>query len=538
MHKLSTLVFLFLFLVLAPLACGQTTSSPENIADTLVVIPDSFRKALEPWVEYRTKQGRTILLVKPSEPKSLKQEIKRIASLGKLRTVVLIGDSKPTEPGSKDYVPTDFIAAKVNVLFGADAEIATDNSYVDVDDDGSPDLAIGRIPVDSSQELSRFINRIIEYESESNVGHWQRRMNFVAGVGGFGKTIDTVIEQTTKQIITQLIPFDYTTTITYGSWTSPYCPDPRRFSEESIKRFNEGCLFWVYIGHGARHQLDRVYFPDRSRNILDLGNVHTLDCKQGSPIAIFLACYTGATDHPRDCLAEEMLRQDRGPIAVICGSRVTMPYAMSLFSLEMVNEYFYGELDSMGELFLASKQKMLSKLNADDKIADFRKMINGMGIALSPKPSLLEKERLEHVHLLHYLGDPLLKIRRPELVPLQVEPIATAGKSIVVKGNSPANGSMTVDVIYRRDRFRKRPKRRKTFEATEASFQEFQSTYEQTQQLVCATKSIQVAKGEFETEIKLPDNCNGECYVRAIVTGSNRIAMGVAPIKIKTPAKN
>ena len=46
--------------------------------------------------------------------------------------------------------------------------------------------------------------------------------------------------------------------MTYASLASPYCPDPRKFHDTTIGRFNEGCLFWVYIGHGHPTGLDRA----------------------------------------------------------------------------------------------------------------------------------------------------------------------------------------------------------------------------------------------------------------------------------------
>ena len=158
------------------------------------------------------------------------------------------------------------MAAKVNVLFGSEPEIATDNTFADLDGDGLPELAIGRLPADSKAEVERFVARVIEYEQDNSPNQqWRRNVNFVAGVGGFGGVIDNVIEQTTKQIITDLVPCDCQTSMTFGCWRSPYCPDPRRFSETAIRRFNEGCLFWVYIGHGSEQPFGFGFiFPIRA----------------------------------------------------------------------------------------------------------------------------------------------------------------------------------------------------------------------------------------------------------------------------------
>ena len=141
-------------------------------------------------------------------------------------------------------------------------------------------------------------------------------MNFVAGIGGFGPLLDPIVELATKKFLTDGIPAEYRTSMTYGSWRSPFCPSPYQFHDETVERFNEGCLFWVYIGHGYPYQLDRVRVPGRSHHILSISDMPKLDNHHGMPIAIFLACYTGAYDQPYDCLAEEMLRAPGGPVAV------------------------------------------------------------------------------------------------------------------------------------------------------------------------------------------------------------------------------
>ena len=181
-----------------------------------------------------------------STPLKNKKAIAATAANLKIQNVLIVGDSGDAWLNPKSLVPTDYVLAKVNVKYGSDPVIATDSPYADLDNDGVPELAIGRLPVDSPEELKAITRRIIQYESTTS-GKWQRRINLIAGMGGFGALVDKVIENTTKQILTDLVPPSFPTTMTYGSWTSPYCPDPSRFSDVAIERFNEGCMFWVYM---------------------------------------------------------------------------------------------------------------------------------------------------------------------------------------------------------------------------------------------------------------------------------------------------
>ena len=271
--------------------------------DTLVICPPDFQPALKAWVAYREGQGHRIRVEAPAKNSyGIRMQVRKVAASGSLKNLMIVGDCADRRAVAGRLVPTDYVQAKVNVKFGSEPEISSDNTYADVNSDGIPDLTLGRMPVDSPAELEQFIQRIKEYESPSSSGEWMRRMNFVAGMGGFGQLVDKMIEQSTKQIITDLIPPAYETSMTYGSWSSPYCPNPRRFSETTIERFNQGCMFWCYIGHGSQRRLDRVMLPDGRCEILDCESAKFLDAQQGSPIAIFLACYTGAADGPDDCL--------------------------------------------------------------------------------------------------------------------------------------------------------------------------------------------------------------------------------------------
>ena len=318
--------------------------------------------------------------------------------------------------------------------------------------------------------------------------------------------------------------------MTYGSWRSPYCPDPRRFSATAIERFNEGCLFWVYIGHGERNRLDYIKMPDRRFRILDNRNANLVDSRQSSPIAIFLSCYTAAIDDHSDGLAENLLKQERGPIGVVSSSRVSMPYAMSLFSLEMINGFFEGKADTLGDLILHAKRKMVEK--PADK-SEYHRLIQSLGQAFSPEPGLLKEERGEHVHLMHLLGDPLLRLPRPKSLALVSPKEAKRGNSIRVSGVAEQSGNVQLDLIYRRDRFRHRPPRRTEYIPTAKALSEFQEVYEKTQNLKVAIRRLDVEPGPFEVDLKIPHDCSGSCHVRCMLVSEKEVFLGANQIRIK-----
>ncbi len=521
---------------LALLTCLFMAPAPEAVApDTVVVCPQPLLKALEPWIIHRQRQGHQLALVAdPSNAEKTRAAIRLAAKGGKLKFVVLVGDSEPTAKDDKSvrarHVPTHMVKAKVNVLWGSEKELATDNYYADLDDDGVPDVALGRLSADTPEQLKIIVQKTIAYEESRDFTAWRRQVNFVAGVGGFGLIADSVLEMTTKKFITDGVPSEFQTSMTYGSWRSPYCPDPRRFHQTTLSRLNEGCLFWVYIGHGQRRWLDRVIVPGGHFHILATQDVPQMKAAAGAPIAVFLSCYTGAYDEPKDCLAEEMLRQPNGPVAALCGSRVTMPYGLAVLADRMLHECFQNKRPTLGEVVLHAKRGAVGKPQGGT-----RQMLDMLAGVLSPDAKLLPDERAEHVQLMNLIGDPLLRLHHPKSVDLVVPEYATTGRKIEVTGSSPLAGKATVELICRRDRLTFKPTGRPKFVASDAALNKLQHTYQRANDPRFSSHTIDLTGGKFATTIDVPVECLGHCHVRVYVKGSSDFAIGAKDVYVRAP---
>lgn len=542
------------WLALAANASAQLPSPRGSDFDTLAICTPQLKPSLGRWVDYRQSQGRKVLLLDSlrfaQDNKTLiRRAVRQYPAIDHL---VLVGDAGDWTADPTALLPTDFVLATVNVNFGSEFDIATDNTYGDLNNDGTPELAVGRIAASDAAELDQYIDRVIAYEgsqekNENADQSWKRRINLVAGIGGFGQVTDTLIENTTRKIITDKIPGGFKTSMTQGSWRSPYCPDPRNFSDTAVERFNEGCMFWVYLGHGERQRTDAMRVPKhpdqtkRRFEILDGEAVKGLECRHGSPIAIFLACYAGAIDSSQDCLAEQMMKQPAGPIAVVAGSRVTMPYAMSLLAMEMSDEYFDGQCATVGRLLMRAKQKMADKTDANADADPYRQMIETMGQTLSPLPKMLDQEKTEHLHLINLLGDPLLRLQRPERVvidsiAIQEEEVSEE-RVISISGTSPFAGDLVAELVYRRDRFRTRPKRRRKFDPEEAVLSAYQQQYDQAHDLVCSERNSPIATGAFKVTLNVPADVRGDCRVRLMLSGKGtgelaRFAIGSTDVDV------
>ncbi len=515
------------------------TSAPANVA---VVCPKEYRAALQPWLEHRAAQGYVVEMLDSGTAEAIRTQIREVARGGKLTHVVLVGDADvPRNQGvTRAHVPTFKVKSEVSVKFGSEPEIAADHPYSDLDEDGLPDVSIGRLSVDHPQQLKEIVSKIIAYETERNYGPWRQKVNLVAGVGGFGAITDATIEMTAKKFLCDNVPAAYSTSMTYGSWRSPYCPDPRRFQEAVVEHFNEGALFWVYMGHGHPERLDRVHVPGAAYPILDHRDLSLLKCRNGSPIAVLLACYTGAFDFPKECLAEEMLRQPGGPVAVLAGSRVTMPYGMAVLSSAMIEECFQNRPATLGEVVLHAKRRSVAANAVPDlregavKI-DNRLLLDTLGALLSPRPDLLDAERKEHLALFNLLGDPLLRIAYPDTVELSTANEVVAGKLLPLKISSTMSGKCTIQLVCRRDCLSFEAPTRSEFTTDDATLGDFQTVYNQANDHRFVEHECEIAPGKFEAEIAVPLTARGPCHVRVFVEGRESYALGAANVYVRKP---
>ncbi len=423
-------------------------------------------------------------------------------------------------------IPAHYAEAVVNVKYGSTKEIATDNWYADLDGDRVPELAVGRLPCDTAAELGRLVEKILAYERSVDFGPWRRQVHFVAGLGGFGPVADTVLEAAAKSLICEGVPSAYCTTMTYGSWQSPYCPDPRDFRDVTLGRLNEGSLFWVYLGHGQPWAVDEVRVPGGRFPILCSDDVAELACRHGAPIACFLACYSGAYDLRSDCLAEDMLRAEGGPVAILCGSRVTMPYAMTVMGAELLKQVFTYQRPTLGEAVLAAKRQMVDP----GKPGRHRAALDAMARLISPSADELEAERAEHLDLFNLLGDPLLRIPHPLAVPLEVVPVVEAGATLKVVGHSPLGGRGVVELAVRRDRLTFQPPRRGTFDT--AALADYTEVYQRANEPRLSTTARQFEPGPFTLELDVPANARGACHVRVFVESGKGCAAGGADVRV------
>ncbi len=533
------------------LASGANQSQRCCAVDAVVVRPSVWKAAVQPWKTYRESQGLVVQEI-DSEigQRGIQTEIRRLYAENKdrLRFVLLAGD---VGQHKEICIPTFYRTSAAMVKFGGDASIATDSPYADMDDDEIPDLAIGRIPADSEAQLSDALRRSVNYERNRDFSQWRRDVHVVAGVGGFGVLADSVIEMTTRRFLADRIPGWSDVSMTQASTSSHYCPDPWRFSEACIDRFNAGGTFWVYIGHGHVKTLDYLRTQQGLLPILNSGHVPAVQTGQNSPIAIFLACYTGAFDATEDSLAEELVMQGQGPVAAIAASRVSGPYGLAMLSHGLLENFYSQRRSTLGEIILHAKSEMLAQ-NDPGEVGDEDghakqgvsasdsqlQMIGAIAAALSPEGYDLRQERLEHVWQVNLLGDPLLRINYPTELPLEAPARTQPGEMISVRGASQATGKLTVEFAFRRDQIRRELDEQAGDLNTQAGRDLLQRRYLAANNRVIVCCEGECEQGLFERDLEIPEDMPAGRYcIRAFIEGENLWQVGYSEISVRQPRR-
>jgi len=167
------------------------------------------------------------------------------------------------------------------------------------------------------------------------------------------------------------------------------------------------------------------------------------------PIAFLLCCTTGHFDGSPDCIAEVMLRQPKGPVAVIASSRVSMPYGNAPIAKELLGAFFVDRKATLGEAFMQAKRLALEPKAGDVQRAQIEMLSN----IYEADKEKRRRERIEHLYLYNLLGDPSMRLPHPDVVKLTAPEQAAPGSTVEITVDAPRGGSFRVDLMADRTPF-------------------------------------------------------------------------------------
>jgi hypothetical protein len=336
--------------VQVPLESGLKSAA--NTADYLALGPAEFLDAAIPLLNHRENQGLRVKAVSMEEidsefgfgeenPLAVRDFLAYAYHNWRAppRYVVLLGD------GTFDYKDVFGTGVKNQVpplqIMTTYLETASDPTYATVNgEDPLPDLAIGRLPAATAEELRSMVNKIIAWEVSGQDLHG-RAVIVADNPDEGGDFVVDAEDLATTVLSTQELKKIYLDEL-----------GASRTRSEILHAFDEGSSLMNYIGHGGIH-----LWADE--DILNIGNVPSLSPQGEQPLLLTMNCLNGYFTFPFfDSLAEELLKaNDRGVVAAFAPSGLSLNEAAHVLHQALLEELLEGGHERLGDAVLAAQIK-------------------------------------------------------------------------------------------------------------------------------------------------------------------------------------
>jgi len=349
-------------------------------AEYLVVAPAGLTFAAEDLAELRSAQGLSTRVVSLADvddefghglasPENLRAFLAWAYEHWATppRYVALVGD------GTLDY--RDLMGLGGNLIPALLAQVgdglyASDSRFGDVDGDGLPEMAVGRIPVLTAAELANYVDRLADLENAPANAAWRRSAVLASddadpGAEGFRGQSDAAAERLPESFARNQVDL--------GELPEP---DARAQLQADLQA---GSALFLFHGHGG---LDRL----ADESLLTIADVPALHNRGKEPVFAALTCSINRFELPGyPSLGEELVRgEDGGAIAVWAPSGLSLGGEAGALSQLFVGSLFRVDSERLGDAIL----------EAERRFGEF----GGSGQMLT---------------LYHLLGDPATVLRAP-----------------------------------------------------------------------------------------------------------------------------
>lgn len=334
---------------IVPVSMWLNLNRPNLGVDYLAVGPADLLAPLQPLLDFRQAQGLSVLAVPVetiydqfnygyAEPIAVRDFVWQ-ATQGwnpAPRFLLLVGDASYDPKGylappEANRLPTFFVFTEYG------GQTASDVLFGDLDEDGLPELAVGRLPARTPHQVTTFVQKVLAYEA--GIGELRPRLLAIADGQdlSFGADAQSFLDHLAAPYQGDL-----------------YHPEAgvTGANVEIQRYFGEDYTLVAYFGHGSV----TMWGKDRLFTVEDVADLHHAHF----PIVMNMTCLTGLFTHPTiQSLAEALLWQpDGGSVAVLAPTSLTLPYDQSYLHLPFAEALSSGEYSRLGEVYLAVQQRI------------------------------------------------------------------------------------------------------------------------------------------------------------------------------------
>jgi len=276
--------------------------------------------------------------------------------------IVLVGDGhynpKGHNPGTYGTWRENYIPPYLSFADPMLGETAADNRYVTVvGDDTLPDMMLGRLAVNSPAEAAAFINKIIDYETQSIDGEWKKKVMAVADNPDFAGNFPA----SSQGLLACCLPSPYEPERVYLGLTHLNVASAKNGILDGI---NNGVFLVNFIGHAATRQwtgVDNV--PAYSGAVFENSDIPSLTNEDQYPIMVAMTCREGYFINPHavghnsyEALAEGITKaEDKGAVASFSPTGVSVAQGHDTLNRALFNAIFGDLVSTLGQATTASK---------------------------------------------------------------------------------------------------------------------------------------------------------------------------------------
>ncbi|MFW9827177.1 MAG: C25 family cysteine peptidase [Candidatus Thorarchaeota archaeon] len=343
---------------------ANNSASNETI-DYLIITTESFTSILEPLAMWKTQKG---IVSKIETINNIQLQYSGVDLPEKIKNCIIdYYDHNNTQwvllAGDHNHIPSKYIVVDDDYEDDGDV-VSCDSYYGDIDNDWNLDefdfnaeVYIGRLTANNEAEMSKLVQRILDYEKEPPIGPWMTQALYAGAIlqfdqdWGDNETLDYGECDTNRlnhYIDSNLIPDNWSKIFlgqTIGIKGSDYYVDDE-IAYFFLKNYiTQGCSISTIFAHGRRNRIsigtwtvdhdgdglfDYTANPFSGGGIPidemywnDLFETSDTDLKAEDKLGLYFfgSCSVGTFDAVSDCVAEYFLKNVG--IGCVAGSHTT-----------------------------------------------------------------------------------------------------------------------------------------------------------------------------------------------------------------------